>query len=118
MQSAKFARMAPIQIANAIVKHLGRPSFWARLNVAPPGFINFRLNDSWLAGQVAEIEAAGGRYGDVDMGHGQRCQVEFISANPTGPLHMGSARNAVLGDTLARLYEAAGYAGAARVLYQ
>jgi arginyl-tRNA synthetase len=58
---------------------------------------------------VAAIEAATGSYGNIDLGQGRRCQVEFISANPTGPLHMGSARNAVLGDTVARLHEAARY---------
>ena len=58
---------------------------------------------------MAEIEAAAGRYGDVDLGQGKTCQVEFISANPTGPLHMGSARNAVLGDALASVLAAAGW---------
>ncbi len=109
MQSAKFARQAPVKVAEAIVKHLGRPEFLGRAEVVAPGYLNFRLDDAWLARQVAVIEAAGAGYGAIDLGRGQRCQVEFISANPTGPLHMGSARNAVLGDTVARLYEGAGY---------
>lgn len=109
MQSAKLARMAPVKIAEAIVKRLSQVDYLGEAYVAPPGFINFRLSPAWLAGQVAAIEAAGSQFGKIDLGHGQRCQVEFISANPTGPLHMGSARNAVLGDALARLYEAAGY---------
>jgi arginyl-tRNA synthetase len=58
---------------------------------------------------VTEIEASGGQYGNIDLGHGRQCQVEFISANPTGPLHMGSARNAVLGDSVASVLEAAGW---------
>jgi len=110
MQSARFARMAPLLIAQAIAKRLPKADFLGTVEAVPPGFINFHLNESWLAGQVAAIEAARDHYGDIDLGHGQTCQVEFISANPTGPLHMGSARNAVLGDTLARLLEAAGYA--------
>ena len=109
MQSAKPARMAPLAIAQVIAAHLPAADFIAAVEVAPPGFINFRLSDAWLAGQVAAIEAAQGRYGDIDLGGGKSCQVEFISANPTGPLHMGSARNAVLGDALASMLAAAGW---------
>jgi arginyl-tRNA synthetase len=109
MQAAKLAKMAPLAIAQAILAHLPPTDFMGKAEVAPPGFINFRLNDAWLAGQVAEIEAATGRYGDVDLGQGKTCQVEFISANPTGPLHMGSARNAVLGDALASVLAGAGW---------
>ena len=109
MQSAKPARMAPLAIAQIIAAHLPSADFIAAVEVAPPGFINFRLSDAWLAGQVAAIEAAQGHYGDIDLGGGRSCQVEFISANPTGPLHMGSARNAVLGDALASVLAAAGW---------
>ncbi len=110
MQSARLARMAPVKIAEAIVKRLDKADYLGEAYVAAPGFINLRLSAGWLGQQVAAIEAAGTRFGAIDLGQGQRCQIEFISANPTGPLHMGSARNAVLGDTVARLYEAAGYA--------
>ncbi len=109
MQSAKPARMAPLVIAQTIAAHMPANTALAAVEAAPPGFINFRLGDAWLAGQVAEIEAAAGCYGDIDLGGGKTCQVEFISANPTGPLHMGSARNAVLGDTIARVLAAAGW---------
>lgn len=109
MQSAKLARMAPLAIAQAIASHMPTNAAVAAVAAVPPGFINFRLSDAWLAGQVAEIERAVGRYGDIDLGRGQTCQVEFISANPTGPLHMGSARNAVLGDALASVLAAAGW---------
>jgi arginyl-tRNA synthetase len=109
MQSAKPARMAPLAIAQVIAAHLPAADFIAAVEVAPPGFINFRLSDAWLAGQVSAIEAAQGRYGDIELGGGKVCQVEFISANPTGPLHMGSARNAVLGDALASVLAAAGW---------
>ena len=109
MQCAKAARMAPLAIAQAIAKYIPTGDFIGAIEVAAPGFINFRLSDRWLTGQVLEIERAAGRYGDIDLGQGKRCQVEFISANPTGPLHMGSARNAVLGDTLASVLTAAGW---------
>ena len=91
--------------------------FIAAVEVAPPGFINFRLSDA-LAGRPggSQSRRAAGRYGDIDLGGGKSCQVEFISANPTGPLHMGSARNAVLGDALASVLAAAGCAGPARIL--
>ncbi len=109
MQLAKPARMAPLAIAQAITAHLPAHPALGEAQVLPPGFINFRLSDAWLAGQVAEIEASGGQYGNIDLGRGQSCQVEFISANPTGQLHMGSARNAVLGDSLGNLLAAAGW---------
>ncbi len=109
MQAARLARMAPLAIGQAIAAHLPPTDTVDRVEVVPPGFINFRLSAAWLAGQVAEIEAAAGSYGGVDLGAGKTCQVEFISANPTGPLHMGSARNAVLGDALASILAAAGW---------
>ena len=109
MQSARLARMAPLAIAQRIAGHLPPTQFLSGTSVLPPGFINFRLADAWLAEQVVAIETSAGRYGDIDLGGGKTCQVEFISANPTGPLHMGSARNAVLGDSLGNLMAAAGY---------
>jgi arginyl-tRNA synthetase len=109
MQLAKVARRAPLAIAQAIAESMPAMAALSAVEVLPPGFINFRLSDAWLAGQVAEIEAAPDRYGAIDLGQGRTCQVEFISANPTGPLHMGSARNAVLGDSLANLLAAAGW---------
>jgi arginyl-tRNA synthetase len=110
LQLARQARMAPLQIAETIVRHLPPAEFLAAAEVARPGFINFTLSDGWLARQVEAILAAGERYGHVDVGRGKRVQVEYVSANPTGPLTMGSGRNAVLGDTLANLLSAAGYA--------
>ncbi len=109
MQSAKGAHMAPLAIAQAIAAHLPPTDLLAGVEVLPPGFLNFRLSEHWLAEQIAAIEAAAGHYGDIALGDGRTCQVEYISANPTGPLHIGSARNAVLGDTLANLLAAAGY---------
>ncbi len=107
LQVAKAAKLAPLTIAQAIVKRLPTSDVYASAEVLPPGFINFQLSTRWLVGLVATIEAEGASFGNIDLGRGRTCQVEFISANPTGPLHMGSARNAVLGDAVARVLEAA-----------
>jgi arginyl-tRNA synthetase len=109
MQSARGARMAPLAIARAIADRVEKTDFVASIEVAPPGFINIRLDDRWIAQQVERIEEQGPRYGSIALSDGSSSQVEYISANPTGPLHMGSARNAVLGDALANVLEAAGY---------
>jgi len=109
LQLASIARMAPLRIAETIVSHVRETEFVAQVEVAPPGFINFTLDQGWLVRQVDEILAAGDRYGTLSLGQGQRVQVEFVSANPTGPLHVGSGRNAAIGDSLASILEAAGY---------
>ena len=110
MQSAKPARMAPLAIAQAVARHMPPSEAVEAVEVLPPGFINFRLGDRWLVNIIREIEAGPHTFGNVNLGGGRSCQVEFISANPTGPLHMGSARNAVLGDSVARVLQAAGWA--------
>jgi len=80
-----------------------------RVTVAPPGFINFVLNKRWLASQVEEILRAGDDFGKIDLGRNARVQVEFVSVNPTGPLHIGHGRGAVLGSTLASVLGSCGY---------
>ncbi len=102
-------RANPRQIAQAIVSHIPRNGLIGQVEVAGPGFINLRLAPEWLQRQVVAIVQAGDRFGNIDRGQGQRWQVEFVSANPTGPLHFGGARNAVLGDSLSNVLEAAGY---------
>ncbi|MGQ9595299.1 MAG: arginine--tRNA ligase [Anaerolineae bacterium] len=109
LQLASSMRVPPLRIAEALVAHLPPSEVLEKAEACPPGFVNFTLSTRWLAQQVETILAAGERYGDVDLGHGRRVQVEYVSANPTGPLTVGSGRNAVLGDTLANLLEAAGY---------
>ena len=109
LQLARLARMAPMEIARRVVKRLAKSEYIGRVEVARPGFINFTLDAGWLARQVEAIIAAGESYGHVDVGQGKRVQVEYVSANPTGPLHVGAGRNAVLGDGLANVLEAAGY---------
>ncbi len=108
MQLARHARMAPMRIAEAIRQHLPENDM-ATVDVAPPGFLNFHLNPTWVARQVAVIEEKGRAWSRSDIGAGKQVQVEFVSANPTGPLHFGGARNAVLGDTLARVLDEVGY---------
>ncbi|HEY66320.1 MAG TPA: arginine--tRNA ligase, partial [Caldilineae bacterium] len=109
LQSAREARMAPRAIAEAIVQHLPTTEYVESVEVAGPGFINITLTSRWLAQQVETIRAAGPRWGSLDIGKGLKAQVEFVSANPTGPLHIGRTWGAVLGDTIANLLEAVGY---------
>jgi arginyl-tRNA synthetase len=80
------------------------------VEVAGPGFVNFRLADSWLQALVAEVVEAGSDFGRSEIGCGRKVLVEFVSANPTGPVHAGHARGATYGDALARLLEFAGFA--------
>jgi len=79
------------------------------IRVAPPGFINFTLKTGWLTAQVDSILQAGDAYGDINPGEGRRVQIEFVSVNPTGPLHVGHGRGAILGSVLASVLTAAGY---------
>src|SRR5262249_37042527 len=100
---------APQVIAQAIVAQLPASEMLAAAELAGPGYVNLRLRPGWLAAQVDRVLAQGQRYADADIGQGRCAQVEFISANPTGPLTVGHGRNAVLGDTLANVLEAAGW---------
>jgi arginyl-tRNA synthetase len=109
LRLARAARMAPLKIAEAIVAHLPPADYLAGATVAAPGFINFRLATPFLQAQVAEILAAGMEFGRINLGEGQKAQVECVSANPTGPIHIGRTRGGVMGDTLARAMRAAGY---------
>ncbi len=109
MGLAKLARKNPLEIANLIAAELGGLAFLERVEVAPPGFINFSLCDDYLRAQVGQIIREGERCFQLDIGVGKRAQVEFVSANPSGPITIGHTRNAVVGDAMARLLEAAGY---------
>jgi arginyl-tRNA synthetase len=106
---AGVARMPPLRIAEIIASRIQEGGFLAKVEAAPPGFVNFGLDDRWLVQQVDEILSAGQSFGNVALGQGETVQVEYVSANPTGPLHVGSGRNAVIGDGLANVLEAAGY---------
>lgn len=109
MQLAKPIGRNPFDIATTIEKHLPDAPFVGAVETVKPGFINFRLSEDWLRAQVETIIAEGDDLFQLDMGQGKRAQVEFVSANPTGPLHIGRSRGAIVGDTIARLLEAAGY---------
>ena len=109
MQLARLARRAPLQIAETLVQHMPANEMVGQVDVAPPGFLNFRLDEAWLARQVDVIAQAGEQWGQVDVGDGKRIQVEYGSANPTGPLHVGFGRNVILGDAIASVLDAAGY---------
>ena len=110
LRLSRAVRMPPLQVAEVIAAALPESPYLSEVSVAPPGFINFHLSETWLARQVGEIIAQGPAYGNCDVGGGAALQVEFCSANPTGPLTIGSGRNIVLGDTLARVLAAANYA--------
>ncbi len=109
MMLARTAKLAPLPTANAISAHLPTADFIAKVEIAAPGYLNFTLAEPWLDQQVEEILDHGPTWANLTAGHGVRVQVEHGSANPTGPLTIGSARNVVIGDTLANLLSAAGY---------
>ncbi|MGH2784442.1 MAG: arginine--tRNA ligase [Actinomycetota bacterium] len=109
LQSAKAARMKPREIADILVAHLSAPDTVATVEVAGPGFINFYLTHAWLTGMIREIERAGDAWGRIEVAELERIQVEFVSANPTGPLHLGHGRWAAIGDSLGNVLAAAGH---------
>jgi arginyl-tRNA synthetase len=106
---AKAAKAPPRTVAEAMVAHLELPEWVAGVEVAGPGFVNVRLDQRWFAGLVRRVLTEGTSFGTVDIGGGERVNVEFISANPTGPLHVGNARLAPAGDALANLLAATGH---------
>jgi arginyl-tRNA synthetase len=110
MVLAKGARKKPRDIAEALVARLRQVAGVTEAAVAGPGFINLRLSDDFWRARLADILTAGAAYGDSDLGQGAPVNVEYVSANPTGPLHVAHARGAVVGDALANLLTKAGYA--------
>lgn len=109
LRLAKPAKSRPMDIAENIISFIDPGDEIKSVVVAPPGFINFTLSDAWLSSQVDEILRAGERYGNIDIGNGTRVQVEFVSSNPTGPLHTAHGRGAILGSALSNVLTAAGY---------
>jgi arginyl-tRNA synthetase len=109
LKLARTMRTDPMRIAETLVSVMSAEGAVGKVSAARPGFINFTLKAEWLAEQVDVIREAGDAYGDLELGAGQRVQVEFVSVNPTGPLHVGHARGAVFGSTLAEILAAAGY---------
>ena len=110
MAGARAFRSAPRKIAEAIVKHLSlEGTYFDRCEIAGPGFINFFLNHRFFGDILKDVRRMGDNYGRSDYGKGEKVMVEFVSANPTGPMHMGNARGGALGDCLAAVLDAAGY---------
>ena len=109
MRSAKLARRAPRQIADAIVSRLPEDPSIERVEVAGPGFINFYLATASANEVFRTVREQGADYARSDMGCGTRVQVEFVSANPVGPLHIGHGRWVAIGDSLCRVFEHVGY---------
>ena len=109
LKLARPMRMPPLRIAEAIATRIPPGDMLAGATVAPPGFINFALRRQWLLNQVDAVRAAGPDFGNIPLGNGQSVQIEFVSANPVGPLHIAHARGGVLGSALANILQAAGY---------
>jgi arginyl-tRNA synthetase len=109
MKLARATGVSPLKIAQDIVGLIAPNPEIETITVAPPGFINFTLSNDWLTRQLGSILAAGDAYGNIDLGQGSRVQLEFVSVNPTGPLHVGHGRGAILGSTLANVLAAADY---------
>ena len=109
LAAAKAMRMNPRQVAQTLMDAMAlEGSYFTTVELAGPGFLNFRLGGKWFADTVSAIEAEGEKYGENDTLAGKKYMVEFVSANPTGPMHMGNARGGVLGDTLASVLQKSG----------
>lgn len=109
MKLARVMRRNPFDIAEAMASSIATDGIVSSVTVARPGFVNVSLSPTWLADQVEVIREIGDTFGAIDDGNGTRVQVEFVSVNPTGPIHVGHARGAVFGSALASVLEAAGY---------
>ncbi len=110
MAGARAFHAAPRKIAEAITAHLNlEGTFFTKCEIAGPGFLNFTYDPAFYGRVLMDIESLGDGYGRSDVGKGKRVLVEYVSANPTGPMHIGNARGGVLGDALSAVLEAAGY---------
>ncbi len=110
MLMTKAAKMPPRAVAEIIVKNMSfEGTYINSAEIAGPGFINFRLGAAWLSDAIRIIDEQGENYGRQNIGNGKKVMVEFVSANPTGPMHMGNARGGALGDSLAAVMDFCGY---------
>ncbi len=110
LAAAKPLGMNPRQIAQTLVEEMDlSDTYFSKVDIAGPGFLNFTLGEKWFGKVLSAIETEGAHYGSSDEGEDKRVMVEFVSANPTGPMHMGNARGGVLGDTLAAILDRLGY---------
>lgn len=109
LRLARTASMPPLEIAKLIAGHVEIGSTIESVTAVPPGFVNIRLSSAWLAAQVNAIREVGAKFGNLEIGARKKVQVEFVSANPVGPIHVGNGRGLALGDTIARVLDAAGF---------
>ena len=109
LRLARATRINPLELAESLVQHIPLGEQVEKVAAAPPGFINFYLGDRWVQEQVEEVRRAGMEYGNVDLGQQKPVMVEYVSVNPTGPVHVGHTRGAVLGSALGNVLKAAGY---------
>lgn len=107
--TAKAAKKAPRDVAQIIVNHLAQGGVIQEVTIAGPGFINFFLSNEWLYDTLRSIEKLGQDYGNSNQGNGEKVLLEFVSANPVGPMNVVNARAAAVGDTLAKIFAASGY---------
>ncbi|MDP6550088.1 MAG: arginine--tRNA ligase, partial [Dehalococcoidia bacterium] len=109
LRLARATRINPLQLAEELARNITTGDQVERVTAAAPGFVNFYLRDRWVQQQVEAVRQAGPEYGNADVGQSRRMMVEFVSVNPTGPVHVGHARGAVLGSALSNILAAAGY---------
>lgn len=110
MTGAKILGLPPRKVAEILVSNLDLSgSYFENVEIAGPGFLNFRLSDKWYGRVLETVRSEGAAFGSSDEGHGEKVMLEFVSANPTGPMTIGNARGGVLGDALAAVMERAGY---------
>ena len=109
LRLARATRINPLELAQSLSDRISTGEVIDRVEAANPGFINFYLKESWLQQQVEVVRQAGNEFGNTHSGAGLKIMVEFVSVNPTGPVHVGHTRGAVLGSTLANILAAAGY---------
>lgn len=109
LKLARSAQKRPLEIAKIIAEQIAPHPAVGKVEIAPPGFVNFTLDPAWLQQQVQEIRREGEDFGTIDDGRGRSIQLEFVSANPTGPAHAGNGRGAVIGSTLANVLRRCGW---------
>lgn len=109
MKMTKLFGMKPIDLANELSSRIDKGDDIEKIEVAPPGFMNFYLLSSWVGDLIRDIMQKGDDYGRNDIGAGKRVQVEFVSANPTGPIHLGHGRGAAVGDVMSSLLQFSGW---------
>jgi arginyl-tRNA synthetase len=109
MQLARVFHVKPVELAEEIASRIKTGDDIASVEVAPPGFLNFTMTSNWIAGTIKSVLTAGQSYGRNDSGRGRKVQVEFVSANPTGPIHLGHGRGAAVGDIMSSVLEFSGW---------